>query len=193
MAEPEELRSPSGKKIKNIAGERFGKLVAMSLLTEGPEYERIKAIRGNKGAVWLCQCDCGVVKAVGAAHLRAGQKTCGCSKAIINEVGNRHGRLVVQEQVLCGDDYDRVVGWSRAKPAVWRCLCDCGGEIIARGPALRSGNVISCGCWQADSTSVARSKNVVPLVLIKDQLVIEKAKGLGKPIENIKVCELNGI
>lgn len=29
---------------------------------------------------------------------------------------------------------------------MWRCLCDCGNEFIARGASLKAGNTKSCGC-----------------------------------------------
>lgn len=38
---------------------------------------------------------------------------------------------------------------------LWRCICDCGEERIVRGPHLRSGRQISCGCHRA---KVARQR-----------------------------------
>jgi hypothetical protein len=34
------------------------------------------------------------------------------------------------------------------RAALWHCLCRCGNEIVARSDALRSGKVVSCGCWK---------------------------------------------
>jgi hypothetical protein len=39
-----------------------------------------------------------------------------------------------------------IKGDGRSHTAVWRCLCDCGREIIVLGWALRSGHTKSCGC-----------------------------------------------
>lgn len=30
--------------------------------------------------------------------------------------------------------------------AAWRCVCDCGNEVVRAGSAMRSGNTESCGC-----------------------------------------------
>lgn len=32
----------------------------------------------------------------------------------------------------------------------WRCLCDCGNEIVVRKKDLHSGNTKSCGCYKND-------------------------------------------
>lgn len=55
---------------------------------------------------------------------------------------------------LTGKRFKRliVVGLSHKNPkeknlAYWRCLCDCGNEIIVRGISLSSGATKSCGCW----------------------------------------------
>lgn len=52
-----------------------------------------------------------------------------------NEIGNRYGRLTVIERA------DNIGPY-----AAWKCSCDCGGETIVRGQALRSGTTKSCGC-----------------------------------------------
>ena len=36
---------------------------------------------------------------------------------------------------------------------LWRCACDCGNEITARGESLLSNNTKSCGCLQRDKAS----------------------------------------
>lgn len=59
----------------------------------------------------------------------------------INEIGNKHGRLVVVEDA----------GRSRKGRALWRCVCDCGNEIVVSGHVLRNGNTKSCGCLQRDA------------------------------------------
>lgn len=53
---------------KDITGQRFGKLVALSPLP----FE-------NRNTYWLCRCDCGQEAKVSAANLRRGAtKSCGC-------------------------------------------------------------------------------------------------------------------
>ena len=59
-----------------------------------------------------------------------------------NLIGRRFGRLLVSE---------RVAAPSFANPSVrtnrwWRCLCDCGNQILAPSARLRGGTTHSCGC-----------------------------------------------
>ena len=54
---------------KNIAGKRFGRLVAK------------KVVRGKKkgGAYWRCECDCGEIAICRGDRLRSGNtSSCGC-------------------------------------------------------------------------------------------------------------------
>lgn len=56
--------------------------------------------------------------------------------------GSRFGRLVTVE--------DLGVIKSRRR---WRCLCDCGTEIVTKENALKTGNTKSCGCLNRDMTA----------------------------------------
>jgi hypothetical protein len=59
---------------------------------------------------------------------------------VIDEAGNRYGRLLVKERA----------GSSRRGKAAWLCTCDCGSTIITTGDHLRTGNSKSCGCLSVD-------------------------------------------
>lgn len=50
--------------------------------------------------------------------------------------GQRFVRLVAVE----------VVGSAYGGKRTWRCLCDCGREVVVAGNSLRTGNTKSCGC-----------------------------------------------
>ena len=66
-----------------------------------------------------------------------------------NLEGQRFGMLVVQEYAGSTED-------GRSK---WRCKCDCGSIMIARGDCLTSGKTTSCGCVKQkkrDSLMVGR-------------------------------------
>ena len=54
---------------------------------------------------------------------------------IIDITDQRFGKLVAKEIV---GKYNR--------SATWRCLCDCGREVVVRVGNLRRGNTSSCGC-----------------------------------------------
>ena len=50
-------------------------------------------------------------------------------------IDQRFGRLVVVAREASAGGH-----------VMWRCRCDCGGEKIVRGSALRRGETASCGC-----------------------------------------------
>ncbi|UKJ74539.1 hypothetical protein [Azospirillum brasilense] len=57
---------------RNLAGQRFGRLVAVSFV----------CIDHNRSSRWLCQCDCGAkTVVVGSALTRGNTKSCGCLKS----------------------------------------------------------------------------------------------------------------
>lgn len=58
----------------------------------------------------------------------------------IDEVGNRHNRLVVLEEA--GRD-----NWGSI---IWKCRCDCGNELLVTGVSLRRNNTKSCGCLRKE-------------------------------------------
>jgi len=55
---------------------------------------------------------------------------------MINELGNRYGKLVV---VGRGDGPNK-------KRAYWLCVCDCNAVATVMGKYLRNGDTTSCGC-----------------------------------------------
>lgn len=62
--------------------------------------------------------------------------------------GKRFGRLVAIEDV-----------GSRRKRRVWKCMCDCGNEVLVESTSLIQGNTRSCGCLQAETRVVANTKH----------------------------------
>lgn len=67
----EVVKSMHSRKVRNIVGERFGRLTVTSF----------SHIADNKGrnAYWNCLCDCGKFSTVSSGSLRSGcTKSCGC-------------------------------------------------------------------------------------------------------------------
>lgn len=112
-------------KIKDLTGQRFGKLTAIEPTAE----------RRNGSVVWKCRCDCGSEKLVAAINLVVGNtKSCGC----LNDLtGRRFGWLTAIEPTA-----DRSV-----TSVIWRCKCDCGSEKLVSAKHLVSGAIQSCGCY----------------------------------------------
>ena len=50
--------------------------------------------------------------------------------------GQKFGMLTVIE----------FAGNNQYRASMWRCICDCGNEIVVRGEDIRSGKTLSCGC-----------------------------------------------
>ena len=59
--------------------------------------------------------------------------------------GQRFSKLMV---VSRADDYIKPNG---NKIVQWRCVCDCGNEVVVRGEYLRSGDTKSCGCLTSEN------------------------------------------
>lgn len=115
----------------DMTGRRFGKLTVL-------EYAGAYI---NRSALWRCRCDCGNEIIVLGSLLRDGRRTdCGCvpkerGRHLKDRVGLRYGALTV----LSLESRD-------GKASLWRCRCDCGNEILARGNYLTENKVLSCGC-----------------------------------------------
>lgn len=129
------------RKPLDISGQRYGLLVALA---------RAAPIRG--GSAWSCKCDCGKATTVPLNALRSGNTTsCGCKRwRVVDLTGLRYGRLTVVTLDGVGDH-----------GAVWVAHCDCGKRTTQRGDGLRSGRVVSCGCYVRENTSrLLRARNL---------------------------------
>lgn len=71
----------------------------------------------------------------------------------IDLTGNKYGKLTVVKRV---EDHIQKSG---APKAMWLCKCECGGERIAYGQALRAGKIIDCGCGDFERRSIQSTKN----------------------------------
>lgn len=117
--------------MKDITGERFGKLVALR-----PTNKRV-----GTNIVWEMKCDCGNITYVNTGNIGEGKrktKSCGCfHKEVIgiDITGQRFGRLIALEETN-----------NKAGRTAWECKCDCGNKIIANTVHLVSGRTQSCGC-----------------------------------------------
>lgn len=126
----------------DLAGQRFGRLTASERTDE----------RDHGSVVWRCRCDCGRTALVSARNLRNGHTTsCGCARGKEVNPGDRFGSLRAVERV----------GTDGAGQALWRCSCDCGGEVVATAAKLNFGDITSCGCHSTRKERVEASNGVV--------------------------------
>ncbi len=111
-------------KFKDLTGQKFGRWLVLNY-----------AGRHNERTMFLCRCDCGVERTVGAGDLVNGSSTC-CGCSLIRDLaGHKFGRLTVIR--LFGRPNG--VAW-------WWVKCDCGKEKALPGGAMTTGNTTSCGC-----------------------------------------------
>jgi len=121
----------------DLTGQRFGKLTVL---------ERTENIGTSAGC--RCRCDCGNETFVRSSNLLSGgTKSCGCLRRGENLAGQRFGKLLAQEQVRDAKGH-----------LAWRCLCDCGKEIVVSTRNLRYRNQRSCGCLRSHSPDLVGQK-----------------------------------
>ena len=122
-------------RIKDITGQRFGRLVAKEMTNK----------RSGRGVVWQCLCDCGEIKLIDSHSLCRGHtKSCGClhdertsDRSLVDITGEKYGRLLVLELLPMR---------RQNRYAMWKCQCDCGVITVQCGADLRRGRIKSCGC-----------------------------------------------
>lgn len=109
---------------RNIAGERFGKLVAI---------ERVAAPVPcvNKGSWWKCQCDCGNIKLANMGNLVSGTvRSCGCLRREASKRKRKQEGMVYGNLTLISKHYDH-------ERVVWKVRCNgCGVEFEKKAKEL---------------------------------------------------------
>jgi len=150
----------------DLTGKKFGRLIVLK------EVGRTKF----GSVVWECICECGVKKNVSSGSLKRGNtKSCGCfrkeknidisRKNIIDISGQKFNRLTVIEY-----------SHSKNRQSYWKCLCDCGNEIITRSNSLRSEHTKSCGCLMKEISAKNGKSCAVP-ILERLEKYIDKSSG----------------
>ena len=120
--------------MKDISGQRFGRLVAIR-----PTEERRRGL-----VMWECKCDCGnMTYKVSKDLIYGSARSCGClqkeSASGANSMdltGQRFGKLVALRPME-----ERKHGY-----IMWECQCDCGNVVSVLTSRLTNGAVSSCGC-----------------------------------------------
>ena len=152
---------------KDLTGQKFGRLTAIK-----PIENHTNSNGKSMMTKWLCRCDCGNECNVQSGNLLSGHTlSCGCynkeqasKRSLINLVGQRFGRLMVLERV------ENEITSSGNSVVMWRCLCDCGEEIIVRSSALLHGYTKSCGCMKS------HGEYYISTYLLSNSINFEKQK-----------------
>lgn len=111
-------------------GKKYGKLTILEILPAVKNKTRCR-----------CRCECGNVKEFNLHDLKSGNTaTCGqCS--IYNMIGKKFNHLTVISYEGSGTSGHRM----------YKCLCDCGNEIVVSGTRLRNNKIQSCGKCISDN------------------------------------------
>lgn len=62
--------------------------------------------------------------------------------------GQKFGRLTAIE----------FLGTDKNRTAFWKCVCDCGNEIVVRSTSLRAGKTRSCGCLKKRGSEAVKTQ-----------------------------------
>jgi len=129
------------RKLEDLVGRRYGRLVVVKLLDSD--------VRGQRR--WLCRCDCGGQRIATTGSLNAGRTTnCGCKKSP-DLTGQVFGKLTV-----LGRSDKRTIRGKRTVPT-WRCRCECGAIVDKATDVLMNDDVSMClDCAKQYSTAIAR-------------------------------------
>lgn len=129
--------------VKNLIGQKFGKLTVIGLSKQRNE-------KNNK-ILWECKCDCGKPEIILATtgNLTQGYKTsCGCRK-------KEHWDKIKNNQIkdLTNQKFGKLIALALipgSSPPEWKCICECGNEVIVKARDLYQNNIVSCGCKRKD-------------------------------------------
>lgn len=131
----------------DLTGKVFGRLTA----------ERLDPVKSHqKGRRhWVCSCSCGKCVSVAVHELSSGHtKSCGCFAAGVTSARNT---AAAKTRIGAGSVFGRLTVITEApvrrggtRGFYWGCRCTCGVEKLVLACHLRSGKVVSCGCWKAE-------------------------------------------
>ena len=166
----------------DLVGKRYGKLVVEK---EDTEREN-RSPSGELNRFWFCRCDCGNLISVNQRSLVRGRKSgCGCEKEekinprSIDMTGQRFGRLTIIEPVK----KER----RSTRGQMWKCLCDCGKEVVVHRSELVAKKAQSCGCH-----GISGSKNGAPALVSKERIyTLEPIPNSRMPLQPVNLQRRN--
>lgn len=128
---------------RDFSGEHIGRL---KVLEKSDEYYAYP--NGEKDFKWVCQCDCGNIVVVRGNVLRNKRfvQSCGCWR---KEESIRDEDMIDRDFGSCHvvSRANRISVGGNSTVDAWNCICKvCGSHFVARGPQLRFGKTVSCGC-----------------------------------------------
>jgi hypothetical protein len=125
------IRGCIGNKRISIAGQKFGKLIAL-YPTNTRKFGKI---------CWMFRCECGTIKEIESSHVVSGAtKTCGCGHfGLINDITGQTFNYLTA--IKLSHIKERFAYW------VFKCHY-CGNEKTIMAAPVVSGSTKSCGCFR---------------------------------------------
>lgn len=115
-----------------MIGDKYGRWTVLE--------ECVTHTNKNKNHHFLCMCDCGEVRTIAKSNLVSGKtKSCGCLKRELSK-RDLSGKVFGSLTVICE------VGLNKHSSFLWKCLCECGNEVVYSSNMLSVGDAKSCGC-----------------------------------------------
>jgi hypothetical protein len=144
-----------GNQFIDMTSKRCGRLLVLRRTDDGK----------NKGAAWLCKCDCGKDVIVSGSSMRRGNTlSCGCLRT-----GLRVAQKEGTNRDLTGQTFGMLTviglrGWAvrgrkNSSVKVWKCRCTCGMVRGINARELIYGKRTDCGCVLATKTPITASCN----------------------------------
>lgn len=162
---------------RDFTDEKIGRLTVIERMDEWYTYPE-----GSRDFKWFCECDCGNYTVTRGNVLRNNcfVQSCGCwlhEESVKDE--DMLGRVFGYVKVL--SRAKRIMVSETASVDAWNCLCEnCGSHFVARGPQLRIGNVISCGCTSKSKWEVWLAQYLdLKGLLYTEQKWYDGLRGLG--------------
>lgn len=175
MKEDITLNNNLNKKVIDLTGKRFFKLVVLGL-----DYKQQVIYKNGKKRTtyyWKCRCDCGNEVVRSGNSLRNGDtKSCGCNQLYENKLTHNNKKnlniktntnkkdltgKVFSKLLVLGLDHKREAICSNGKKKsyyYWKCRCECGKEVVRSGESLRRGATKSCGCYKFYQQMIGHEK-----------------------------------
>lgn len=115
---------------KDLTGKKFGRWSVISRA----------GINKFRQVLWRCHCVCGSIKEVPSNSLLGGKsKSCGCLQVEASRGKLSSGSRFHKLKVLT---FEGAVN----NRSMYRCICDCGNEVVVQMHRLKQGITKSCGC-----------------------------------------------
>ena len=130
---------PSRLKKEDYIGKKFGKLYIVDVVHIPKKYQSVQL----NECYFVYKCDCGKSgKTRSNSVLKGKTKSCGC-------YNRESGYLNLKD--LTNKKFGKLYVLRRDKSesngaSTWKCVCDCGNEVVVLSSSLLRGKTKSCGC-----------------------------------------------